>query len=122
MSNNTKKHPRSADQQQLIKELVEALGSALSYIRLEHEEDFTDDSGEECRYEDGGNLSCSWCGAGTDWSSFDFQQCEAVLLKAGGKLKERVPIDNRAFLQQFVTREGAEAVMAKMRERLANGS
>lgn len=81
---------------------------------MDHEEDFVDDSGGECRYEDGGNLLCSWYGAGTDRSSFDFRECEAVLLKAGGKLKEWVPGDNQAFLQQFATREGAEAVMAEM--------
>ena len=74
---------RLKQQSELIQELAEALGACLSFIMLNHEEEFIDADGEECSYEDGGNLSSSWIGHSYGkWDSFSFQECEEVLLKA----------------------------------------
>ena len=105
-------------------ELAKQLKNALMVILARAEEDFQDEDGEQCDYRDGGNLLEGGEISGYGDYDFEFKEAVQVIAKYENhfpKYGEARTFDNRAFLQMFTTREGADVALNALKEALRKG-
>ena len=105
-------------EKRLAKHLHDALMCILSDKNDEWADDgFSDEDGEPQHYEDGGNFSAGGIMSGYGEWDFDFREAAEALQGTGCELPAYGDAPKfRINLQQFATKEGAEAASKRLAE------